>query len=163
MRRVAVLIAVLVLAACAQAPIQLDPGAQAVKVGKSDPMDNFEEVGPVSGFSGNGCGGFGHLGIYETAVTDLKNKANAIGGTYVQIFTITEPHFRPGCFDNIYKISGTAYRQVREAPSPLPIVDRQKSQTTAERLMELNDLRTKGLISDAEYTKLRQQALEHKN
>jgi hypothetical protein len=146
------------LSACASQPIVLDPGATAVKVAKSDPTDNFEEVGPVSGFHGQGCGAFGSLGTYEGAVTDLKNNAHRMQGNYVQIFTITEPHLRGGCFDNVYKLSGTAYRQVRDLPSPTPIVE-QKKQSTAEKLAELQSLRSQNLITAEEYEKLRQEVL----
>jgi hypothetical protein len=159
MRHLSPLLVVLGLSACATPPIVLDPGASAVKIAKSDPADNFEEVGPVSGFHGNGCGGFGYLGTYEGAVTNIKNNAHRMHANYVQIFTITEPHFRPGCFDNIYKLSGTAYRQVREMPSPTPIVEQQKKKTTAEKLADLQNLRSQNLISAEEYEKLRQEVL----
>ena len=150
---------VLGLSSCASPPIVLDAGAGAVKVAKSDPADNFEEVGPVSGFHGNGCGGFGYLGTYEGAVTDIKNNAHRLQANYVQIFTITEPHFRPGCFDNLYKLSGTAYRQVRDMPSPTPTIELKKKQSTAEKLAELQNLRSQNLISAEEYEKLRQEVL----
>lgn len=141
-------------------PVQLRPGAEAVKVAKSDPTDNFAEVGPVSGFSGRGCGGFGHMGSYEDAVTDLKNRANAMGADYVQIMTITEPHSEPNCYDNRYKISGTAYKQTRASPSPVPIVETSDQSKIVKRLRELQSLRDDGVITQKEFEQLKARALK---
>jgi hypothetical protein len=159
MRQFLFSVLVLGLSACASPNVVLDPGANAVKVAKSDPSDNFEEVGPVSGSHGEGCGAFGYPGTYEGAVTDIKNNAHKMQANYVQIFTIVEPHFRPGCFDNLYKLSGTGYRKVREMPSPTPIVEQHKKMTTHEKLAELQGLRSQNLISADEYESLRKQIL----
>ena len=151
MRTLRIAVLILPLSGCATSPIQLDPGAQAVKVAKSDPTDNFQEIGPVSGYNGQGCGLYGSLGTYEGAVTDLKNNAHAMGADFVQIFTINEPSSEPLCWDNQYTLSGTAYRKVRSAPSPMPIVEERKEKSTAERLLELQDLRSRNLITQEEY------------
>jgi hypothetical protein len=161
MRTLRIAVLILPLSGCATSPVQLDPGAQAVKVAKSDPTDNFQELGPVSGYNGQGCGLYGSLGTYEGAVTNLKNKAHAMGADFVQIFTINEPSSEPLCWDNQYTLSGTAYRKVRGAPSPMPIVEERKEKSTAERLLELQDLRSKNLITQEEYEQLRKEALGH--
>jgi len=151
----------LFVSACAH-NVALVPGAERVTVGKNDPTDNFSDVGQVTGFDGRGCGGFGYRGIYERAVLDIKNKAFQLGADYVQIFTITEPHYRPGCFDNLYKISGTAYKKVRKAPSPLPIStpgNAAQGKTLSEQLRELQQLRQEGLLSEEEYQNQRRKVL----
>ena len=155
-----VVLAVVAVSGCARKPIRLSPGANVVKVAKSDPTDNFTEVGPVSGFHGNGCGGFGRLGSYEGAVTDLKNKAHSMGADYVQIMTISEPHAAPGCFVNTYKISGTAYKQTRPTPSPLPIVEQSSESALVKRLRELQSLRNDGVITQKEFEELKARAIK---
>jgi hypothetical protein len=158
-----VTLVVILLSSCAAPNVALRPEAMKVVVGKNDPTDIFSEVGPVSGYDGNGCGGFGHRGTYERAMIDIKNKASELGGDYVQLFTITEPHFRPGCFDNEYKLSGTAYKKVRETPSQTPIVkvntdENQKS--LSDKLRELLKLKEDGLLSEEEYQTQRNKILE---
>lgn len=147
---------------CVSVPvITLTPGAEVVKVAKADPPDNYQEVGPVSGYDGTGCGGFGYLGTYERAVLDLKNRSYGMGGDYVQIFTITEPHFRPGCFDNQYKLSGTAYKKVRDMPSPTPIVNKpSEGSAVLEKLRLLKQMLDEGLITEQQYQEKRQQLLK---
>lgn len=152
----------LLFTACAAPTVTLLPEADRITVGKGDPLDNYNQIGPVSGYDGDGCGAFGYLGTYERAVTDLKNKAFQIGTNYVQIITITEPHFVPGCFDNVYKISWTAYKKVRESPSPTPIstvsgTNTQKS--LAEQLHELHQLRQEGFLTEEEYREQRKKVL----
>lgn len=76
-------------------PAEIEPlltGAEQIKVGKSDPLDNYIEVGPISVKHGHGCGHFGDRGSYEGAITMLKNKAKEIDADYIQIMTITEPN-----------------------------------------------------------------------
>lgn len=162
-RRIVPLIALLSFftAGCATIPITLNPGAEAVKVGKSDATDNYEEIGPVTAVHGNGCGYLGTRGTYDGAVLLLKNKAHALGSNYVQIFTLKEPYGAQDCFVNEYVISGTAYRRTRESPSPLPIVEKGNNRSTSEKLTELQSLLSKKLISDQEYQRLRDEVLQH--
>jgi hypothetical protein len=151
------------LAGCATAPlVSLNPGAEVVRVAKADPSDNYQEVGPVSGYDGSGCGYYGYCGSYERAMINLKNRANKMGADYVQIFTITEPHLDSDCYNNIYKISGTAYKKVRDLPSPTPIVN----QTTGnndlieDKLKTLNKLLADGLIKQKEFDEQKQKLLD---
>lgn len=100
----------LAVSSCVSTPVSLQPGAEAVRVGKSDPPQNYEEVGPVTGVNGNGCGGFGTRGDYAAAVIDLKNRTYSMGANYAQIITIKEPRLEGGCYDNSYKINAMAYK-----------------------------------------------------
>jgi hypothetical protein len=76
-----------------------------------DALDIYQDIGPISVADGEGCGGFGYQGTYDRAMTLLKNKAFRMGADYVQIFTVSEPYSANGCFVNLYKISGTAYKK----------------------------------------------------
>lgn len=138
------------LAGCAGPPLMLSSSAQNVKVGKSDPTDNYVEMNSISGVDGSGCGSFGYEGTYDRAIINLKNNAANTGGDYVQIFTISEPHFTPGCFVNDYKITGTLFKKERENPSPVGVVTMQ-SPSTLDKLRDLKIMLDEGLITKKEF------------
>ncbi len=140
-------------------PRQLAPGADSVLVAKSDPSDNYEILGPVSGIDGKGCGGFGYIGSYERATTDLGNKTYQMAGDYAQIILLTEPHLSGDCFDNEYVIRATAYKKVRNQPSPIPIVDSGK-ESFANKLRELKKLQDDGVLTKEEYESQKHKLLE---
>lgn len=109
------------LASCAEAtPVAVSPEAQQITIGKSDPPAGAREVGPVEATHGHGCGGFGARGSYESALAELRNKTAEMGGNYVQIMTMTEPHSEHGCFDQRFIIRGVVFR-VQGAPAELPV------------------------------------------
>lgn len=150
----------LAIAGCATAPpIQLTPGATNVLVAKSDPGDNYEIIGPVSGSDGKGCGLFGYMGSYERAITDLRNRTYVIGGDYAQIISLTEPHLRGDCFDNEYVIRATAYKKVRSQPSPTPIIEAGEEKLT-KKLRELKKLLDDGVLTKEEYENQKSKLLE---
>ena len=72
MRFFIILTSCFIVLACVSAPIQLTPEAEAVGIGKADPADNYELIGPISATDGTGCGGFGRLGNYDNAIKYLK-------------------------------------------------------------------------------------------
>jgi hypothetical protein len=136
------------------------PGAEKVTIGKGDPADNYADIGPVSGAHGKGCGGFGTTGTYEGAIRNLKDNAARMGADYVQIFTINQPHLSGNCFDNLYSISGTAFKKIREQPSPTQISTPEKAERNlSDKLREFKKLKEDGLISEKEYIELRKKAL----
>ena len=148
------------VAGCATAPpMQLTPGASSVLVAKSDPGDNYEIVGPVSGFDGEGCGGFGYMGSYERATTSLRNRTFDMGGNYAQLISLAEPHLRGDCFNNQYVIRATAYKKVRSQPSPTPIVDSSEEKLT-KKLRELKKLLDDGILTKEEYEHQKSKLLE---
>lgn len=150
----------LAIAGCATAPhMQLTPGAGNVLVAKSDPGDNYEIIGPISGFDGEGCGAFGYLGSYERATTSLRNRTYDMGGNYAQIISLTEPHLRGDCFDNEYVIRATAFKKVRSQPSPTPIVDAGEEKLT-KQLRELKMLLDDGVLSKEEYEQQKSKLLD---
>ena len=97
------------LASCAATPVVLERGAQNVKTGKNDPPEGSVEIGSISVQDGSGCGLYGFRGEYERAVILLRNKAMQMGGNYVQIYSMTEPHSDYNCFVNSFVIRGTVY------------------------------------------------------
>jgi S1-C subfamily serine protease len=81
-----------------------------VRIGKAEPSGNAQELGPVTGTDGAGCGLFGYRGTPERAYMKLKDNAAALGANYVQIYSIAEPYMSGGCFVNVFTISGMAYK-----------------------------------------------------
>jgi hypothetical protein len=81
----------ILLAACAA--IQLNPGAERVRLTNQEPQ-GCEYLGDVVGTQGNAM--TGGLTSNETLITgarnDIKNKAAAMGGNVVQILTSTAGH-----------------------------------------------------------------------
>ena len=88
----------------------LRPGAETVRVVKGDAPSDLVYVGEVSGQDGSGCGVWGYKGTYERAVIDLRNKAIAMDANFVQIMGMDTPNREYRCYDNTYRIDGTAYR-----------------------------------------------------
>lgn len=96
---------------CATAKVAtLSAAGSYVKVIKSDPAGNCQEVGPLEGISGSGCGGFGSKGTYEGSYTQLKNNAADRGANVVRIDAQSEPHLTGGCFDNKFTLRGVAFK-----------------------------------------------------
>src|SRR5262245_15857806 len=89
----------------------LNPGAEAIRVGRNDPEPGMREIGLIVAEHGYGCGTEGFEGTYEGALIDLKNKAAQLKADYVQIFTVTEPHFATNrCYANTFRIRATVFR-----------------------------------------------------
>lgn len=150
----------LLLVGCAAGPeVRLSSGATNVKIAKSDPADNYKEIGPITASDGSGCGGFGYRGTYDRVVTNLKNMAYQLGGDFVQIFTMTEPHLRGGCFDNTYTISGTLFKKTSDSPSLLPIIEK-SSKSNGDKLRELKSLLDGGVITADEFNSQKRKILE---
>src|SRR5258706_8085070 len=143
----------LVSVACARAPLAtLSPGADAVRVARNDPGDNYQQLGSITARDGRGCGGFGTRGTFEGAVIDLRNRAYEMGADHVQIFTLREPHRVGDCFRNEYVISGTAFKKVRDLPSPIPIVNQPPTNDELmQKLRLLKQMREENLISEKQY------------
>jgi len=140
------------MAGCAiTRPIQLlTPGAENVSVEKDFPGENYKVIGPVSGMDGSQCGLRGYRGSYEGALTSLKNKTYEMGGDYAQITTLSEPHWVGDCFNNEYVIIATAYKKVRDKPSPTPGAESGEEKLT-KQLRELKKLLDEGILSKEEY------------
>ncbi len=123
MRRFPLVWAAYFIFGCATASVpDLGKKESQIRVGKTHPGPNYEEIGPIEGTNGHGCGGLGAKGTFDGAVSALKIKAARVGASFVQIDTMIEPHHEPMCLDNQFVIRGTAFRipQVLPAPGPLP-------------------------------------------
>ena len=154
------------LCGCATIPLyNLQQGAEVVRVAKADPPDNYQEAGQISVYDGAMCGPmyWGYKGTYEQAVIKLKNKAYQMGADYIQIFTISESDLTSNCGNNIYKISGTAYKKVRNLPSPTPIVNQTigNVDVVTEKLKTLSDLLSKGMITQADFDVQKKKLLDN--
>lgn len=144
------------LVGCAGKPVVLDNLSKNVRVVKSDPGPNYIEIGPITAQDGKGCGLFGYTGTYDQAVLKIKKLAVKQDGDYVQIFTIREPHFRPGCYDNAYTISGTLFKKSDVETADLTTVSQESEDTAGDmtvydRLRELMKLKNEGVISQEEF------------
>ena len=149
MKRAAMLCAVAITLAsgCAakkpEAPVA---GAETVRVGTSHPGVTFFDLGPVSGVDGQGCGEDGKRGSRDGAVASLMKNAFAMGGTHVQVQALHEPRQMGECFVNVYRISGTAFREAKSASNSGDVV---------QSLRELQKLREAGTITQPEFEKLK--------
>lgn len=154
--RAVIWIAFIILSGCAaKKPVPPAPGAETVRVGTSHPGASFSEVGSVSGVDGEGCGKSGSLGSREGAVASLMKNAFALGGTHVQVFAVFEPRQMGDCFVNIYRISGTAYREARAASLPLRAAPQPPGGDVVQALRDLQKLRDEGAITQPEFEKLK--------
>ncbi len=145
---------------CVTVPdVQLRDEASIVKVAKSDPAGNYKELGPISASDGDGCGGFGYQGSYERAVILLKNRAYEMGGDFVQIYSMIEPHLLPGCFVNQYTINGTLFKKTNDNPPPLQVVDG-SPQKGFDKLRELKKLLDDKIITQDEFDLQKKKILE---
>ena len=149
MRRI-LLGAVIVLASgCAgKKPVEPAPGPETVRVETSHPGPAFFELGPVSGTDGQGCGDEGLRGKRDRAVASLMKNAFAMGGTHVQVMALYEPRQMGDCFVNIYRVSGTAYREAKAAPQAA-------RGDPVQQLRDLQRLRQEGAITEQEFERLK--------
>ncbi len=120
MRFAALLLVVLALGACRPKPdVSSAPDrSEEVTAAKVDPPPGSRELGPVEIVDGGGCGALGVTGTESGATRALRNKAAEMGGNYVKITGIVEPHETPGCFDKGYTMRGIAYRTPEPVPAP---------------------------------------------
>jgi hypothetical protein len=103
------------------------PQGQTVDTGKAAPPLGARNLGPIDASHGSGCGIFAVRGSYEGALAQLRNRAGEIGGNYVQIESVTEPHDDAGCTTGSFAIRGVVFfvshgpvqaEQPAEQPAP---------------------------------------------
>src|SRR3974390_2831496 len=85
-------------------PVTLAPDAEGVQADKLAAPPGARSLGPVEASNGGGCGLFATKGTYEGAPSELRNRAAELGGNYVQIDAVTEPHDDSGCTTGGYAI-----------------------------------------------------------
>lgn|GEM_PF-2589912 len=164
-RKSSLLVGALLAVGCAQKQVLLS-GAEQIRLVKGDAPHDAIYVSEVSGQHGAGCGIWGYKGTYAGAAIDIRNKALAMGADYVQVMDQDRPNLEYQCYDNIYRIDGTAYRirqaQDRKAISVVPAsvqpLTQGQTQTVqpavplgASREQQLNELTNTTGISYEEY------------
>lgn len=109
---IALVVLALLVSACRPKPAVSDAPDRSDEVAaeKADPPAGAREIGPVEAMDGGGCGMLGVTGTYAGALRAVKNKAVAMGATYVKIVALVEPHETAGCWDKGYTIRGVAYQ-----------------------------------------------------
>ena len=154
--RTTVLCAILVtLCGCAsQMPPPPAPGAETVRVSTAHPGPSFVDLGPVSGVDGRGCGDDGVRGKHAAAVGNLMRSAFTMGATHVQVLALYEPRQMGECFVNVYRISGTAYRQASAQPA------RGAGSDVVQSLRDLQRMRDEGTINQQEFEKLKAKLIQ---
>jgi len=116
----------LLLSCGAAAPATLlTPQGQTVDTGKGAPPLGARNLGPIDAAHGSGCGLFAVKGSYEGALAQLRNRAGEIGGNYVQLESVTEPHDDAGCTTGGFAIRGVVFfipqgPAQAEPPAPPP-------------------------------------------
>jgi hypothetical protein len=163
--KIAILLSLLLaIAGCATTPLpmQLTPGAGNIIIAKSDPGDNYEIIGAVSGFDGKAptFGFKGYFGTYERATISLLNRTYEMGGNYAQILSISEPFLRSDGSGNYgYYIRATAFKKVQNKQPTTPAVEAGEERLT-KKLRELKKLLDDGVLSKNEYENQKAKLLE---
>jgi len=129
-------------------------GAETVRVSTSHPGGSYVELGPVTGIDGRGCGDDGTRGKHDAAVSNLMANAFAMGGTHVQVQALYEPRQMGKCFVNVYRVSGTAYRDASAATPGRAGGD------VVQSLRELQTMRAQGAITQQEFEKLKAKLIQ---
>jgi len=96
----------------------LTPQGQAVDAGRGPPPLGARNLGPIDASHGRGCGLFAVSGTYAGALARLRNLAGEIGGNYVQIESVIEPHDDDGCTTGSFAIRGVVFF-VSHGPAPV--------------------------------------------
>ena len=153
------ILACLVLAllpGCAsRSPAPPEPGAETVRVATAHPGSSYVELGPVTGIDGRGCGEDGIRGRHDAAVSSLMKNAFAMGGTHVQVLALYEPRQMGDCFVNVYRVSGTAYREPGSSPRGA-----QAGTDVVQQLRDLQRMRDEGAITQQEFEKLKTKIIQ---
>jgi hypothetical protein len=123
-----------------------------IGIGKAPPHDNCKELGNIDGTGGGGGWTTSEMKMRD-AQDELRAKADKLGGNYV-VMDATG-----GDLSGI-TITGRAYacgEGTSGGGTAAPATD---TKSPAERLEQLKALHDKGLITDAEYDKQRQEILQ---
>jgi hypothetical protein len=148
-------VVLLSLAGCAsREPAPPAAGAETVRVSTTHPGGSFVELGPVTGTDGRGCGDEGIRGKHDAAVGNLMSNAFAMGGTHVQVLALYEPRQMGKCFVNVYRVSGTAYRDASAAAPARAGGD------VVQSLRDLQRMRDEGTITKQEFEKLKAKIIQ---
>lgn len=139
----------------------MTPGGEKVRTGKAPPHNGCRELGIVMG-SGGGGGYTSSEHKMESAQNEIRNRAAEIGGDFVAFDTANSDLVG-------FTLSGRAFDCSAGPPpqTPVPVVV-QTSGAEAERpvasvedrLRSLDDLHQKGLITEDERNRRREEILQ---
>ena len=73
---------------------------------------NYEPLGVIYAFDGDGCGLWGTSGSFESAEAKIRNQAAERGAAYVHITDLKTPVSTGTCAAHRYDITGDAYRLI---------------------------------------------------
>jgi hypothetical protein len=169
-------VALLAASTLACTPTALTTGGTQVKLGKAPPHEGCRELGIVMGSGGGGSYSNGEYKL-ENAQNELRNKTAAQGGNFVVLDTSTTDYngvtLSGRAFDCSSPppaapaapaaVAATTQSSGGEAPPPAPSAPAPvlpAAPSVEERLLKLEDLHKKGLISDEERKKRREEILQ---
>ncbi len=148
-----IVVGVLACAASGCTPTELTESGQQVRVGKADPADGCQEIGPVFG---SGAGGYSTTSEDKmtSAENELRNHAAEQGANYVVMDAL-------GSDVHGMTMSGRAFRCDRLPSNVAPQGNAAAPTADPEaRLRKLKDLLDKGLITPEDYDRRRAEILQ---
>ena len=84
--------------------------ARGIVLSEAAAPSDYIKLGELSVKSGKGCGVLGEAGSRENAEALLRNEAENLRASYVQVTRIESPRANHQCLEHEYKLSGVAYR-----------------------------------------------------
>ncbi|MFO8008487.1 MAG: SHOCT domain-containing protein [Candidatus Brocadiia bacterium] len=144
-----------------------------VELASEGPGSGFERTGTKTGFADGNCQGPRADAAREAALTSLRERASASGADYVKVVGSGPMEERGMCANDVFRVSGVTYKRAESgeeaseaeadagaASADEPTAPEGTSESTADKLEELENLREEGLITDDEYERLREQVLD---
>lgn len=171
----------LLVTACSTGPV-LDSGdgevtdtaRDAPELATEDPGTGFERMGTKTGFADGNCQGPRADATRSSALDSLRERASASGADYVKVVGSGPMDERGMCANDVFRVSGVTYGRAASSEEGAPEAEPDTggasaartatpegaSESTADKLEELENLREEDLISDDEYERLREQVLD---
>lgn len=156
-----------------------------VTIADRPPGSDYRSLGKVSGYARGNCKGPQATQQRSEAVDNLRKRAAADGADYVRVNGSGTIADRGVCTtDDVYRITGTAYTKANKTETTNPDTAAQSADdspasktdnatrsapdnngdnlegNTADKLKKLESLRRQGLITEAEYERLRERVLD---
>ena len=151
-----------------------DTAQDAPELAREDPGPGFERMGTKTGFADGNCQGPRADTTRSSALDSLRERATASGADYVKVVGSGPMDERGMCANDVFRVSGVTYGRAASSEEGAPEAEPDTggasaggtttpegaSESTADKLEELENLREEGLISDDEYERLREQVLD---
>lgn len=161
--------------------------ASSVELATQAPGPDYEELQKVRGYSESECSGVRLEEVRAAARSDLQRRAAGEGADYVRVIGNGPLAERGQCTNDFYRVSGMAYARQDaggqaeteasrddgsdtasergdaddgSSQADRRVSDASSDKSAADKLAELEEMRERGLISEAEYERLRQRILD---